>query len=119
MFNAEFRKVMDEELPLPRRHLKFRHCVEWYAYITRQSFRATFSRLGGEFGFSEANRPDEAQLSKAAALLNQERANFLKKLEAFAALRSKEKSRGRRQPRKAQVEALYVPDWLETTGERR
>ena len=117
MFNAEYRKVMDQSWPMPVRYRRFRHCLEWYCYLTKQSFHATFRRLGKEFGFDEVNRPDEFQLTQAAVLLKKERAAFLKKLEAFAELRLKEKERGRRQPRKAQVKALYTPDWLGTSDD--
>jgi hypothetical protein len=114
MFNAEYRKVMDVNWPMPVRYRRFRHCLEWYCYLTKQSFQATFRRIGMEFGFDEVKRPDEAQLTQAAMLLNKERANFLKKLEAFTAQRIEEKAQGRWQSRKAQVKALYTPDWLET-----
>ncbi len=117
MFNAEFRKVMDASWPMPVRYRRFRHCLEWYCYLTKQSFQQTYRRIGGEFGFDESRKPDEAQLIKAAALLNRERGNFLRKLEAFTKRRRERKARGSWQPRKAEVVALYTPDWLETSGE--
>ena len=117
MFNAEYRKIGDGERPLAVRYFKFRHCLEWYCYLTKQSFQATYRRIGGEFGFDDSHRPDESQLMKAAVLLNEERANFLKKLEAFTEQRLREKAQRRRQPRKAQVKALYTPDWLVTGSE--
>ena len=116
MFNAEYRKIMDGQRPLVVRYFKFRHCLEWYCYLTRQSFQATYRRLGREFGFDESRKPDETQLIGAAALLNRERVTFLRKLEAFAEQRRAKKAQGSWQPRKAAVEALYRPDWLETSG---
>lgn len=101
------------------RYRKFRHCLEWYSYLTKQSFHDTYRRLGVEFGFDELRKPDEAQLIGAAMLLRKERANFLKKLEAFVERRREKKSQGSRRPRKAETEALYTPDWLETSGEKR
>jgi hypothetical protein len=101
------------------RHRKFRHCLEWYSYLTGQSFHETYRRLGREFGFDESRKPDEAQLVRAAVLLKQERANFHKKLEAFVERRREKKLGGSRQPRKVEVEALYTPDWLETSVERK
>lgn len=118
MFQAEYRHVFERGLPLVIRRRKFRHCLEWYSYLTKQSFHETYRRLGREFGFDESRKPDEAQLMKAAMLLKLERANFLKKLEAFVERRRGQKPQGRRQPRKAEMEALYFPDWLETSGEK-
>ena len=101
------------------RYRKFRHCLEWYSYLTKQSFHETYRRIGSEFGFDEFRKPDEAQLMNAAMLLRRERANFLKKLEAFVERRREKKSEGSWQPRKAEMEALYAPDWLETSSEKR
>jgi hypothetical protein len=114
MFNTAYRKVLSEDLPIALRYLEFRHCLEWYCFLTKQSFQKTYLRIGRELGFDELHKPNESQLSKAAMLLNQERINFLQKLGAFAELRVREKARGRRQPRKAQLKELYSPDWLET-----
>jgi hypothetical protein len=60
------------------------------------------------------NKPDEPKLLKAAALLHEERVNFLKKLRGFCENRAKEKAQGQGQPRKAQLKLLYSPDWLLT-----
>ena len=114
MFNADHRKVLDASLPLALRYRKFLHCLEWYCYLTRQSFQATYHRFGCEFGFDWKHKPGEEQLRKAVTLLSEERAGFLKKLEAFAESRMKEKEQGQWQPRKAQVIKLYTPDWLLT-----
>ena len=119
MFKAEFRHIFDRRWPLAIRYRKFRHCLEWYSYLTKQSFHETYRRLGREFGFDEIRKPGEAQLMSAAMLLRRERANFLKKLEAFVERRREKKSQGSWQPRKAEMEALYTPDWLETSSEKR
>ena len=116
MFNTEYRKVLSTELPMALRYRKFRQCLEWYSFLTKQSFEETYLRISREFGFDQLRKPNEAQLIKAAMLLNKERTNFLKKLRAFAELRTKEKAQGRWQPRKAQLKELYSPDWLETDG---
>ena len=118
MFNAEYRKILDGNRPLILRYFKFRHCLEWYCYLTKQSFQATYRRIGREFGFDDSRKPDESQRIGAAVLLNRERANFLRKLEAFAERRRAKKSQGSWQPRKVEVEALYKPDWLATSGEK-
>ncbi len=112
MFNAEYRHIFDPERSLTLRYLKFRHCLEWYSFLTRQSFQATYLRIGKEFGFDEAQRPDEFQLLQAAKLLNQERLNFLQKLEIFSEKRRVSKSQGRRQTSKGELEKLYHPDWI-------
>jgi hypothetical protein len=119
MFNAEYRKVLNDELPLSLRHLKFRHCLEWYCFLTRQSFRDTYQRFGREFGFAEGKQPDSSQLSAAAELLMRERAKFLQKLRAFDQSRVESKAQGRWQPRKAELKELYAPDWLETGSEKQ
>src|SRR5215204_4487672 len=118
MFNAEYHKIMDAERPLVVRYFKFRHCLEWYCYLTKQSFQAAYRRIGAEFGFDESQKPNESQLIQAASLLNRERDNFLRKLEAFAERRRARKSQGSWHPRKVEMEALYTPDWLETRSEK-
>ena len=115
MFNTEYRKVLSTALPIALRYHKFRNCLEWYSFLTNQSYQETYLRIAKEFGFDQ-QKPNESQLIKAAMLLNRERANFLRKLRAFDELRAKEKAQGRRQPRKAQLKELYSPDWLETDG---
>lgn len=115
MFNVEYRQVVDASLPLPVRVQAFYHCVEWYCWLTRQKFQQTYLRLGAECGFDFRNPPDDAGLSRAATLLMAERRVFLKKVEAFAEVRRAEKAQGRRQPRRAQLESLYSPDWLRTS----
>lgn len=114
MFNVEYRRVVDISLPLPARVQAFFHCVEWYCWLTRQRFQQTYLRLGAGCGFDFFNPPDNDGLLRAAALLQAERRSFLKKVEAFAGVRRTEKARGRRQPRKAQLESLYWADWLLT-----
>ena len=114
MFSAEYRKVVDENLPVALRYRKFLHCLEWYCYLTRQGFQETYLRLGREVGFDWLNKPDEPKLLKAAALLHEERVNFLKKLRGFSENRAKEKAQGQGQPRKAQLKTLYSSDWLLT-----
>ena len=117
MFHGEYRKILDGNRLLVLRHLKFRHCLEWYCYLTGQSFQVTYWRIGREFGFDESSNPDESQLIGAVVLLKRERANFLRKLEAFAERRRARKSQRSRRRRKAEVEALYKRDGLETGGE--
>ncbi len=119
MFNAEYRKVLSEEVPIALRYRKFRHCLEWYCFLTKQKFQETYLRIGREFGFDDLHKPSGSQLIKAASLLNTERTKFLKKLGAFAELRVQEKAQGRWQPRKAQMQELYSPDWLETGAEKQ
>jgi hypothetical protein len=115
MFSVEYRQVVDVSLPLRVRAQAFFHCVEWYCWLTRQGFQRTYLRVGGECGFDFHKPPDNAGLLKAAALLQAERRGFLKKVEAFARARRAEKVQGRRQPRRAQLESLYSPDWLQTS----
>ena len=115
MFNAEYRQVVDSTLPLPVSVQALLHCVEWYCWLMRQRFQQTYLRLGAECGFDYRNPPDNDELLRAAALLQAERGAFLKKVEAFAEMRRAEKARGRRQPRRAQLESLYAPDWLQTS----
>ncbi len=114
MFTAEYRQVVDVSLPLPVRVQAFFHCVEWYCGLTKQRFQQTYLRLGAEGGFDFLNAPDNDGLLRAAALLQAERGGFLKKVGAFAEVRRTEKAQGRRQPRNAQLESLYSPDWLLT-----
>lgn len=115
MFNVEYRQVVDLSLPRPVRVQAFFHCVEWYCWLTRQRFQPTYLRLGAECGFDFFDPPDNDGLLRAATLLQAERRDFLKKVEAFAEVRRTEKAQGRRQPRKAQLESLYSPDWLQTS----
>lgn len=118
MFNTELHKVLSKQLPITLRYRKFRHCLEWYCLLTKQSFKETYLRISREVGFDELHKPEESQLVSAVMLLDKERTNFLKKLSAFAKLRTEEKAQGRRQPRKARLNELYSPDWLETFGKK-
>ena len=110
MFKVEYRQVIDLSLPLPVRVQAFFPCVEWDGWLTRQRFQPTYLRPGAEGGLDFLDPPDNDEVLRAAALLLAERSGFLKKVEAFAAVRRREKAQGRRAP----LESLYAPDWLLT-----
>ncbi len=114
MFNVEYRRVTDPNRPLTHRGQALCHCIEYYCWLTKQSFHATYLRLGESFGFDFLNPPDGIQLDKAVVKLRSERSAFLVKLHSFAKSRRIEKVHGRRQPTKLQQQMLYVPDWIQS-----
>jgi hypothetical protein len=113
MFNTEYRHIFDPNRSLTLRYLKFRHCLEWYSFLTGLSFQATYLRIGKEIGFDESQKPNEVQLLEAAKFLHQERSNFLQKRAAFLKRRKCLKLEGKRQISKVELEMLYHPDWFE------
>ena len=113
MFNTEYRHILFSALPDTIRYYKFRHCVEWYCWLTRQKFHETYLRLGGIYGFDSEKKADRLQIVKAVTCLKVEREAFLKKLQEFGERRRKEKAQGQRVPRGSQIKELYTPDWIE------
>ena len=63
---------------------------------------------------TEFEQPDAQSwfLLQAIDALQRERHDFLHKLRRFERRRIREKFRGRRQPARAEVDVLYVPDFL-------
>lgn len=116
MFNVAYRRVVDSDLPEAVRFISLLWCIEFYCWLTGQRFENTYLRLGREFGFDWAQKPDGPQLINAVNLLRAERNRFLEKLKAFSESRETEKAQGQRQPRKNQREILYRPDWLLTSA---
>ena len=114
MFNAAYNRVVSRDLPEAVRFQSFLWCIEHYCWLTRQSFQATYLRLGRKYGFDWNQKPDERQLRRAAAYLKDDRTEFLVKLDEFIARRREAKGRGQRRPTKAELDDLYNGDWIPT-----
>jgi hypothetical protein len=112
MFNVAYRRVLDEELPEAVRYLAFLWAIEFYCWLTRQKFEATYLRIGKRYGFNWNEKPDGLLLISAAHYLKDERAAFLTKLREFDAVRREQKAQGQRRPWSSQIKDLYTPDWL-------
>lgn len=90
----------------------FLQCLTSYSRLTRLRFHAVFEYLGRVHDFDWVRRPDAAAIAFALDTLAHDRCAFLSKLRRFVEARKKQKPKGQRQPRKAELAALYRPDWL-------
>ena len=130
-FNAQARYVRNIWLPIPVRVTAFHACMGSYCRLTRQKFQATRERFSAAYWITKAPPPtvvglrvrhSRAHLEKPDAqswyllqamdALQRERHEFLDRLRRFERRRVREKLRGRRYASRADVEALYVPDFV-------
>lgn len=106
-FNEYARKVRDpRRLPSIRRGA-LGSCIRHLTSLTRRSYRATCSRIAARFNLDSLNQLNEQQWLDAVAAIEVERNRFLERLRAFERKRVREKLRGRRFPRPADITSLY------------
>jgi hypothetical protein len=110
-FNVSARNVRNVDLPLGFRRSAFASCVLSYSWLIRQKRSTIYQCFGDRFGFDSSNKPTDVQLDRAMNALELERKQFLVKLQIFDRQRLHDKLQGRRSPSKAEIEALYHPDW--------
>src|SRR5687767_8427720 len=130
-FNAQARRVRNIRLPIPVRVMALHGCIGSYCDLTRQKFQATRERFSAAYWITktppptmvglrvrhvrtEFEQPDAQSwfLLQAIDALQRERHDFLHKLRRFERRRIREKFRGRSQSARAEVDALYAPDFL-------
>jgi hypothetical protein len=130
-FNAQARRVRNIRLPIPVRVRAFHVCLGSYCQLTRQKFLAARERFAAAYWITktppptrvglrvrhfsrEFEQPDAQSwfLIQAIDALQRERHDFLHRLRRFELRRIREKFRGRRRPARAELDALYAPDFL-------
>jgi hypothetical protein len=130
-FNAQARRVRNIRLPVPVRVVAFHDCLGSYCWLTSQKFQATRERFAAAYWITktpppavvglrvrhirtEFEQPDAQSwfLIQAIDALQRERHDFLHRLRQFELRRIREKFRGRRQAARAELDALYAPDFL-------
>jgi hypothetical protein len=130
-FNAQARRVRNIRLPVPVRVVAFHACLGSYCWLTSQKFQATRERFAAAYWITktpppavvglrvrhirtEFEQPDAQSwfLIQAIDALQRERHDFLHRLRQFELRRIREKFRGRRQAARAELDALYAPDFL-------
>lgn len=130
-FNAQARRVRNIRLPIPIRVVAFHACLASYCSLTRQKFQATRERFAAAFWITktppptvvglrvrhfapEFAQPDSESwfLIQAVDALQRERHAFLNRLRRFERRRIREKFHGRRRASRAQLDALYTPDFV-------
>lgn len=130
-FNAHARRVRNIRLPIPVRASAFQSCLLRYCHLTRQKFQATRDRFAAAYwitktppptvvglrvrhGRREFEQPDAQSwfLLQAIDALQRERHEFLNRLRRFERRRIREKFRGRRQASRAELDALFAPDFI-------
>jgi hypothetical protein len=130
-FNAQARRVRNIRLPIQVRVIAFHACIGSYCWLTRQKFQATRERFAAAYWITktppptvvglrvrhirtEFEQPDAQSwfLIQAIDALQRERHDFLHRLRRFEQRRIREKFRGRRRASRAELDALYSPDFL-------
>lgn len=131
-FNAQARQVRNIRLPIPVRVSAFHGCLSSYCSLTRQKFQPTRERFVAAYWitktppptivglrvrhFRSEFEPPDAQswfLIQAIDALQRERHDFLHRLRRFERRRIREKLlHGKRHASRAELEALYAPDFL-------
>jgi hypothetical protein len=101
-FNYHARKVRNPSLPFNIRCSSLGSCILRLGWLTKRKYLATRSRF-----VDDSTRLDEERLLAAMAAIEIERNRFLEQIRSFERKRIREKLRGRRSPRPADVAALY------------
>lgn len=82
-FNNEARIVKDESMPLGRRYMALRHCVELYCPL---GFNGTWKILEARFGLREGQAASSQALTAAINFLELDRQAWLKYSQAHQEL---------------------------------
>jgi hypothetical protein len=102
-FNNYARKVRNSNLPMPNRRSALFSCVGRLSWLVKQRYGTLCTCLQ----LNTQKPMTEAQLLDKLTAIEVFRNRFLNKLQDFERKRIREKMRGRRQPRKKEVQALY------------
>lgn len=106
-FHWYARKARNPQLTVFTRRAAFYSCISSYCWLTEQSFTHVRATFIDRFRLESDGGPSEQQLAAALAALEVERHLFLEQLRVFDRRRIRQKLRGRRRPRSADVQALY------------
>jgi hypothetical protein len=108
-FNYHTRKVRDSALPIAHRYSALFSCVTRLSWLVKQPY----GRLCSYFQLQVQEPMTEAQLLDRLTAIEVFRNRFLEKLRDFDRKRLRQKFKGRRQPGKKAVQALYKIEALE------
>ncbi|MBV9788371.1 MAG: hypothetical protein JOZ51_09370 [Chloroflexi bacterium] len=106
-FHWYARKSRNPQLTIFTRRAAFYSCISSYCWLTEQSFTHVRATFIDRFTLEGDRAPSEQQLAAALAALEVERHLFLERLRVFDRRRIRQKLRGQRRPRSADVQALY------------
>ena len=112
-FRVAERWVRDRSRPEPVRFIALCWALESYAWLTGQSFHATYARLGAHLGFDWRGKPSGAQMEASLDILRAERERVKAKRQRAAMARRAEKAVGRRAWNPQQYAWVYEVDFLE------
>jgi hypothetical protein len=103
-FNYHARKVRNSALPLTHRRSALSSCVQNLRWLVDQRY----SSLCSYFELNFQKPMGESQLLDKLTAIEVFRNRFLKRQQNFEHKRLREKMKGRRQPRKKDVQTLYA-----------
>lgn len=123
-WNNHARKVRDVTRSLGARYKSLGSCVLGFSWLTHGSYNAIWRRLIARHpSLARSSAPwktfSSDDLVAYLGSLEEERREFLARIDAFRRKRVVEKRRGRRQPSKADVDALFAAGEGERADERR
>jgi hypothetical protein len=108
-YGASRRQVLDPSVRLSDRHVAFRACLERFAFMTGESFRATYARLAAAHGFDGGRKPNEEQLLAAMEELDAERRVALDRIRETSQVRRAAKVTKREVQRSRSIAARSAP----------
>ena len=106
-FNTFARKVRNPKLTINHRRSALMSCILRLAWLRRERYLIVQSRYAKKYNLGSPNIPTEANLLDAIATIEVDRNIFLEKIRSFERKRIREKFRGRRQPKKIDIQVLY------------
>jgi hypothetical protein len=89
------------------RRSAFYSCIARYCWLTRQPYHETRAAFNTQFGLDHSKPPAEQNLLDALATLEIARHRFLEQVRVFERKRIRQKLRGQRKPKAAEIQALY------------
>jgi hypothetical protein len=105
-FNNFARKVRDPLLPLSHRKSALGSCILRLGWLTGRKYQQVRACYASQYSLDQPAEPTEAQLVAAMAAIERDRNAYLEQLRAFDIKRIRQKMRGQRHPRKADMEHL-------------
>lgn len=102
-FHYHARKVRNSGIPIEHRRSALSSCIQNLQWLVKQRYRSLYRY----FELHSHDSMDEARLLDRLTAIEVFRNRFLKKQQNFERKRIREKMKGRRQPRKKDVQALY------------
>jgi|GEM_PF-292032 len=109
-FNTHVRKALDERLPTGRRFVALRNAIQRFS---PNGFNATFENLERAVGVSDSDSWTAAEIERAAELLRESRALYLRHRELWDQGRRRRKVGGVQSPSSEELAALNDRSWFD------